>query len=320
MRAEVTVDEPLVRSLLASLPDHSRTCATHRSGSSPRVDNAVWLVGTSRRSARRPGSAAVCGARPGPRRRRALVDTAARWSAEAFRPVRETGIRVPVPAHRGTVAARAAQDAGPPQQAWPWFLVEWVPGTTLDTVPVAERAPVAEALARALPRLHRAAPPDAPVNPARGTSLRERRPFAERHLPAAREVLGETVVDRLLTLIDAAEEVDPWPGAPVWCHGDLHDLNLALADDGTAGVLDLDDLTSGDPAVDLRVLWISFDEPTRAEAMATLEASGAYDLGIWVRARGWAASSFVLPIVADRDSRPRSAAAIEFCLSQLGVR
>lgn len=318
----MTVDEPLVRSLLASLPEH----LAHLRDAPVRFvaqgwDNAVWLVGDEPAGALDDPAAQRYAVRVPVRAVAApLVDTAARWSAEAFRPVRETGIRVPVPVHRGTVAARAAQDAGPPQQEWPWFLVEWVPGTTLDTVPVAERAPVAEALARALPRLHRAAPPDAPVNPARGTSLRERRPFAERHLPAAREVLGETVVDRLLTLIDAAEEVDPWPGVPVWCHGDLHDLNLALADDGTAGVLDLDDLTSGDPAVDLRVLWISFDEPTRAEAIATLEASGAYDLGIWVRARGWAASSFVLPIVADRDSRPRFAAAIEFCLSQLGVR
>lgn len=318
----MTVDEPLVRSLLASLPDH----LAHLRDAPVRFvaqgwDNAVWLVGGEPAGAFDDPAAQRYAARVPVRAVAAsLVDTAARWSAEAFRPVRETGIRVPVTVHRGTVAGLAPQDEEPPQQEWPWFLVEWVPGTTLDTVPVAERAPVAEALARALPRLHRAAPPDAPVNPARGTSLRERRPFTERHLPAAREVLGETVVDRLLTLIDAAEEVDPWPGAPVWCHGDLHDLNLALADDGTAGVLDLDDLTSGDPAVDLRVLWISFDEPTRAEAMATLEASGAYDLGIWVRARGWAASSFVLSIVADRDSRPRFAAAIEFCLSQLGVR
>ena len=53
------------------------------------------------------------------------------------------------------------------------------------------------------------------------------------------------------------------------------------------------------------------------EAMSTLDASGAYDSAIWIRARGWAASSFVIPIAADPRSRAAFAGQIEHALEQL---
>ena len=319
-RPELTVDEPLVRRLLASLPEHLGHLRDQPvSPVAQGWDNAVWLVGaedtsdTAQRYAVRVPVRAV--ATP-------LIDTAARWSAEAFRPVAEAGIRLPRPVHRGTLPQHPSTPVPQPgnyqvvAHPWPWFLVEWVPGVTLDQVPVADRGPVGAALAEVLPRLHRTAPPDAPLNPARGTSLRDRRRFTARHLPEAETFLGRPTVEELLAVIDAAEAAVPWPGSPVWCHGDLHDLNLAL-DGTTLGILDLDDLTSGDPAVDLRALWICLDGPTRAEATGRLEASGAYDVGIWERARGWAASSFVLPIAADKGSRPRFAPALAHTVDQL---
>jgi aminoglycoside phosphotransferase (APT) family kinase protein len=307
-QVEVEVDEPLVRCLLGSLPD---SWGDLRDAPVEHVatgwDNAVWRVGTDGRYAVRIPVREV--AAP-------LVLAAARWVGEVTAPLREAGFRAPVPVH-------VADPVDP--LPWPWCVVEWVPGTVLTSVPVARRERVADGLASALPLLHRPAPPNAPVNPGRGVTLAARRALTERHVPAARAHLGPDVVTALLRLVDTAATAPVWPHDPVWCHGDLHAANLALLDHQPAagqalGFLDLDDLTSGDPAVDLRSLWFVLDADQRERARAALEASGAYDEHVWTRAQGWAAASFVLPVAADAEGRVRFADAIDHALEQLGCR
>lgn len=299
---DVEVTESLVRGLLADLPPEltwlqDEPLAPVAQG----WDNAVWRVGDPRAE---DGYAVRI-----PIRRVAapLVECATRWVAELSSPLRDAGVAVPVPLFFGSPSSALP---------WAWFLVEWVPGRLLAEVPVAERGPAGMALARALPALHRPAPPNAPVSPSRGVSLAERQRFTDRHLPAVRSYLGATTVDRLLAVIDEGVAA-PWPGEPLWCHGDLHAANLTMAADGSLGILDFDDLTSGDPAVDLRVLWLALDGPQRDAAMQVLAASGAYDDGIWARARGWAASSFVIAVAADPPSREPFAAQIDHALEQL---
>lgn len=360
--ADIEVSEGLVRRLLADLPEPLRWLRDEPlTQVAQGWDNSVWRVGDPRNehgyAVRVPVRAFAA----------PVVEAAARWVAEVSTPLRDSGIRVPVP-----VFAGAPADLVP----WPWFVVEWVPGQLVRDVPVAERGVVGMALAQALPSMHRAAPDGAPVNPARGIPLADRQRFTSRHLPAARSYLGAATVDRLLAVIDEALAAPAWPHQPVWCHGDLHAANLTLdtaagagraagaaaahslnrdvsarsvdistrgaeatrlghtdagraavdraaagaAADGTVGVLDFDDLTSGDPAVDLRFLWLVLDEPQRTEAMSALEASGAYDVGIWARARGWAASSFVIPIAADPESRDGFASQLDHALGQLLVQ
>jgi aminoglycoside phosphotransferase (APT) family kinase protein len=306
---EVEVDEALVRRLLAGLPPRWR----HLSDAvltpvATGWDNSVWRVDgeapEERYAVRVPVRAVAA----------PIVGAAARWVPEVSAPVRRVGVRA-------AVTVLTADPVEPLR--WPWVLVQWVPGEVLTTVPMERRGPVADGLARALPVLHRTASAGAPVSPARGVTLAERRHLTERALPAASEHLGAETIEALLAVIDAAVAVPPWPHAPVWCHGDLHAANLTL-DEAAAppalGLLDFDDLTSGDPAVDLRALWLVLDEPQRSRAMAALEASGAYDEHAWTRARGWAASSFVLPIAADPQGRVAFADCIEVALAQLGVR
>ena len=314
-QVEIEVDEPLVRRLLAGLP-----APWARLGEGPVEhvatgwDNSVWRVepvGTD------SGDAGYAVRIPVRATAAPVILTAARWVDEVTTPLRLAGFRAPVPLH--------VADPGD-LLPWPWCLVEWVPGTVLTSLPVSRRDPVADALATALPLLHRPAPPGAPVNPGRGVPLARRRTLTERHLPGARDLLGADVVDALLGLVVAAVDAPGWPHPPVWCHGDLHAANLALAEsaDGSRspslGFLDLDDLTSGDPAVDLRSLWLVLDADQRERARAGLEASGAYDDQVWTRARGWAAASFVLPVAADPEGRVVFADAIQHSLEQLGCR
>ena len=310
-QAEIDVDESRVRRLLAGLPHGWRDL---RDGPVEHVatgwDNAVWRV--------RGRAAGQEYAMRIPVRRAAVppVLAAARWGAEVTAPVRAAGFRAPVPRH--------VADPGD-LLPWPWCLVEWVPGAVLSSVAVARRGPVGAGLATALPLLHRAAPPDAPLNPFRGVTLAARRALTERQFPGARVHLGEQVTAALLRIVDAGVAAPEWPHPPVWCHGDLHEANLTLDEhsppgDAALGFLDLDDLTSGDPAVDLRVLWLVLDADQRAQARAALEASGAYDDHVWTRARGWAAASFVLPVAADPQGRVVFADAIDHALDQLGCR
>ncbi|MFN2320629.1 MAG: phosphotransferase, partial [Dermatophilaceae bacterium] len=83
------------------------------------------------------------------------------------------------------------------------------------------------------------------------------------------------------------------------------------------GVIDFGDLTCGNPAVDLRVLWTTFEATHRQSATRRLEASGAYDEAVWVRARGWAAA-FVLAVAADERGRAGFGTTIAHTRLQLG--
>lgn len=80
----------------------------------------------------------------------------------------------------------------------------------------------------------------------------------------------------------------PWPGPPVWLHGDPHPANLLVAEDRLVALLDLGDLTAGDPATDLATAWLTFDSVGRATFRDRLVERGAVDDATWRRARGWA--------------------------------
>ena len=54
--------------------------------------------------------------------------------------------------------------------------------------------------------------------------------------------------------------VEQWTGDPVWLHGDLHTANVIVHDGEVTAVIDLGDLTAGDPAVDFAIGWMLFDD------------------------------------------------------------
>ena len=52
-------------------------------------------------------------------------------------------------------------------------------------------------------------------------------------------------------------------GPPLWLHGDLHPANVLVHEGRISAVIDFGDITSGDPATDLSVVWMMFDHGPR---------------------------------------------------------
>ena len=111
---------------------------------------------------------------------------------------------------------------------------------------------------------------------------------AER-LVASLDELGDAV-DRAAVTGLWSELVDtpPWPGPPVWLHGDLHPLNLLVHEGRLSAVIDFGDLTAGDPASDLAVAWMLLPPAARPVLRAAAGGSAPVDDDTWTRARGWA--------------------------------
>jgi aminoglycoside phosphotransferase (APT) family kinase protein len=129
---------------------------------------------------------------------------------------------------------------------------------TLETKPAADvvgNASLVQALTttmleRFLRALHQPAAADAPRNPFRGVPLDARTAALHEHLQQLDGIVDRSVV---LSAWDRALSAPPWPGPPLWLHGDLHPGNLLIGDGRLTGVIDFGDLTSGDPATDLAV-------------------------------------------------------------------
>lgn len=164
---------------------------------------------------------------------------------------------------------------------WPWSVVRWLPGQSVLDASSPEPVATTAALEQFLLALHQPAPADAPKNPWRGVPLAARTAALLDHLQQL-----DGVVDRsaALSLWDRALSTPPWPGPPLWLHGDLHPGNLLVSEDRLFGVIDFGDLTSGDPATDLAVLWM-LPPVIRATFNAWM---GDDPDALKMRARGWA--------------------------------
>ena len=92
----------------------------------------------------------------------------------------------------------------------------------------------------------------------------------------------------------------------MWIHGDLHPANLLLVDDQLAAVIDFGDITCGDPATDLSVMWMLLP-PEHRETLFTAAGrhrSNPADEQMWRRARGWALSIGVAVVALGREGNP----------------
>ncbi|HSJ40934.1 MAG TPA: aminoglycoside phosphotransferase family protein [Xanthobacteraceae bacterium] len=163
-----------------------------------------------------------------------------------------------------------------------WSVVRWLPGQSLFHAASMEPVATRTMLERFLRTLHQPAPADAPRNAWRGVPLYARTAALHEHL----EQLGGAV-DRaaVLGVWDRALSASPWPGPPLWLHGDLHPGNLLISDGRLAGVIDFGDLTSGDPATDIAVRWML---PRSMRERFNAWATGDESQALRMRARGWA--------------------------------
>lgn len=172
---------------------------------------------------------------------------------------------------------------------WTWLVCPWFEGRPLADVAVVERHLVATQLGAFVSALHRPAPPSAPASPWRGVPLRVLEPLVigrlER-LPPADAALASAVWSR-------CAEAPPHAGPPMWLHGDLHPLNVLVRPDAAPGlraVIDWGDLCRGDPAADLAVAWLAFDERGRAAFREAASKRHRPGDPIWDRALAWAVS------------------------------
>ncbi len=168
---------------------------------------------------------------------------------------------------------------------WSWSIVPWLPGVPIAHSPELDTELLIADLAGFLNALHQPAPDDAPENPYRGVTLQERSESFLTNLRATEGIDRESASDLWHELVDTP----PWGEEPLWLHGDMHPLNLLVYGGRLSAVIDWGDITSGDPASDLAVAWMLFDQNDRAAFRDALELHG-HGVGVhtWNRARAWA--------------------------------
>ena len=260
--ADVEISVSLVRSLLADQhPDLAdQPLVEYANG----WDNALFRLGSDL-LVRLPRRAMSAG----------LVEHERRWL-----PVLQPRLPVPIP---------VPDRVGSPGRGypWAWSIVPWVEGEPIGPEPLTggRAASLARELGEFLAALHGPAPADAPANPYRAVPLAERSPAAIDRIRSLGRALGDP--DQVLRRWSEAVEAPPWTGPPMWAHGDLHPLNILVANGHLVSVIDFGDVTAGDPAGDLGVAWMLFDERERAvfRNVATTDVR-PIDRAMWSRARG----------------------------------
>jgi aminoglycoside phosphotransferase (APT) family kinase protein len=97
---------------------------------------------------------------------------------------------------------------------------------------------------------------------------------------------------RVTAAWDRVMAAAPWPGPPVWVHGDLAPGNLLVRQGKLTAVIDWGAAGVGDPAVELMPAWSLFDAAARR---VFREAVGC-DEDTWQRGRGWALISSLMAL------------------------
>jgi len=202
--------------------------------------------------------------------------------------------RLPIP-----IAAPVRTGAPGLGYPWRWSICPWFEGDVAADVALADPPAEARRLGEFVAELHTEAPADAPVNDAlRGRPVRDIRPRIEAN--ASR--LADHVPSGVAALVDELCDVGEWTGPPVWLHGDFHTANMIVAGGSISAVLDFGDLTSGDPACDLAIAWMLFDDEARAVFRAAAGAGATIDDATWQRGRVWALHFSLLYLLNSADN------------------
>lgn len=257
--AEVEVDEPLVRRLLAA--QHADLTDLPLRYVTDGWDNVTWRLGDDL-AVRLPRREVAVG----------LLRAEQRWLPTVAARV---GVAVPEPVRRGE-----AGEGFP----WPWSVVRWVPGTPVDEQPL--DAGEAAVFGRFLADLHAPAPEELPASRVRGVPLATRAPFVEIRWDRLETLdIGLAVGIHEVRGVWAGAVDQPIDAGPVWLHGDLHPKNLVGDGGRLVGVIDWGDLGAGDPATDLAGAWMLFPPEAHDEVWS---AYGDPSDATLARARGWA--------------------------------
>jgi aminoglycoside phosphotransferase (APT) family kinase protein len=170
---------------------------------------------------------------------------------------------------------------------WTWSVYRWLEGENAIDAPVADLARAAVDLAALLEALQRVVPNGGPgpgeENFYRGAPLVTFDPRVRADLAYLRD---EIDVEAATAVWDAAVRAPGREGPPVWVHGDLDPRNLLTRQGRLAAVVDFGCVGVGDPACDVAVVWKVLSPETRDSFRGALSV----DQATWARARGWAVS------------------------------
>jgi aminoglycoside phosphotransferase (APT) family kinase protein len=176
----------------------------------------------------------------------------------------------------------------------PWTAYRWIPGETASSERVGDSEAFAGDLAGFVSALHGMDTGGCTWNGrARGGPLRLRDEPVRRALAESARL---TDAARLARIWERCLQA-PDDAADVWIHADLMPGNLLVREGRLAGVIDVEDVCVGDPAVDLMPAWnLMAPAPCQAYRRA-LRVSDA----TWERGRGWAIVQAIvaLPYYAD---------------------
>ena len=134
---------------------------------------------------------------------------------------------------------------------WPWLIVPFLNGTPSAVVDEIDHVRCSSQMAEFLVALVARPRKGFPSNPFRAPreaatcGRGEPTSRAARHCNPARDRSSLEGVARRRT----------HDGEPLWIHGDLHPLNVLIEDRVVSGVIDFGDITAGDPATDLALVW-----------------------------------------------------------------
>jgi len=253
--AELTVDEALVRRLIAEPVVESLSLLSEG------WDRAVWLVNDK-----------WVFAFP----RRAAVVAPMEREIELLPKLAPL---LPLPITLPAFVGRPS-DAYP----WPFFGAAFVPGRELCDAGDVSRAQLAVDAAAFLRRLHSTEVASAidvarlPVDPTDRADM-------ARRVPMTRDYLARVdwqVPPQVTRLLDEAERLPPPREPRTIVHGDLHFRHLLVHEGRLSGVIDWVDLCLADPCVDLQLVWSVLDSGDRA---VFLDAYGPVSDEQLVRAR-----------------------------------
>jgi aminoglycoside phosphotransferase (APT) family kinase protein len=175
---------------------------------------------------------------------------------------------------------------GRPGEDYPfgWSIDSWLDGETATLEQLTDPAQTAVDLAgfiAALQTIETAGgPAPGPGNGWRGAPLELRDPGMREAIGALRD---QRDAETVTALWEHALGASPWPGAPVWLHGDLDSRNLLARDGRLWAAIDFGCLGVGDPACDVMVAWKLLPLAQRS----TFREALSVDDATWTRARGW---------------------------------
>jgi aminoglycoside phosphotransferase (APT) family kinase protein len=274
--AEVDIDDALVDALLRE--QHRDLASLPRTRLANGWDNVIYRLGdddTDSYTMRLPRRAMAV----------PLTDHEQRWL-----PTLASRLPLPIP-----TPIRVGHPST--EYPWRWSICRWFPGE-----PAALAAPepsrAASDLGAFLSALHTPAPDDAPVNPYRGVPLAERDKVTCDRIDQLRGGIDHALVMRTW---DELRDTTPWTGPPLWLHGDLHPLNILVHDNNISAVIDFGDITGGDPATDLSMAWMMFDDVHR-QVFRSACAAPTTDDDTWSRAKAWALAQALTYLASSADN------------------